>query len=137
MPLFRIFHTHVQADPSPNPSTLHAWGNALAGNIDDILNLGFYREVAIVDVPTIDDVFAATNHIEHRWQENASVVLSLLDARSTSVGDIVMNVAENSLHFCDTWGWRNLSPMQDHLFRAQLGSQISALPKVDQAQSRV
>ena len=48
-----------------------------------------YTRVATVEADSLDQVFALTNHGEKPWQENPGVVGT--DARSTSVGDVIVD----------------------------------------------
>ncbi len=49
-----------------------------------------YTRVATVEADSLDQVFALTNHGEKPWQENPGVVGT--DARSTSVGDVIVDL---------------------------------------------
>jgi len=64
-----------------------------------------YDKIAIVECEDVDDVFRATNHIDHDWRMNPEVIESFKDkVRSTSVGDVVEDEVGNKL-YCDRIGW--------------------------------
>ena len=67
-----------------------------------------YKFVAVVDASNIDDVFEATNHIRSDWQENDNVQSFGQDNRSTSVGDIVINMDTLESYLCDSFGWKEI-----------------------------
>ena len=68
-----------------------------------------YEKVAIVECEDIEDVFRATNHIDHDWRMNPEVIESFKDkVRSTSVGDVVEDEDGNKL-YCDRIGWAEVS----------------------------
>jgi hypothetical protein len=66
-----------------------------------------YKAVALVDVPELHQVFQATNHIDSNWTENAEVVAlpNGKGQRSTSVGDIVVDLSTNTSYICASFGW--------------------------------
>ena len=66
-----------------------------------------YKMVAVVEADDIDRAFRDTNHIESDWQDNESVVCLFGKAnnRSTSVGDIVVDMDTQERYICASFGW--------------------------------
>jgi len=57
---------------------------------------GKYDHVATVDTLDLDVAFQQTNHISHAWTENDDVEAHTDRPRSTSVGDIIVDVNDDS-----------------------------------------
>jgi len=67
-----------------------------------------YAKIAVVECEDIEDVFRATNHIDTNWMENKEVIECFVDiARSTSVGDVVVDENGNKYH-CEFAGWKQI-----------------------------
>jgi hypothetical protein len=69
-----------------------------------------YDRVAVVECPSVDDVFRATNHIDSDWTQNPEVVCKIGNRhRSTSVGDVVEEFSrENKKFLCSPIGWQEV-----------------------------
>lgn len=66
-----------------------------------------YQRVAIVESPSVDEVFRITNHIDQSWTKNPEVIKFVGQPRSTSVGDVV--VAETGTTYrCEMAGWSKI-----------------------------
>jgi hypothetical protein len=51
----------------------------------------YYQLVALVEAPSLAEVYRLTNHIDRDWRENVLVRnMSLNPPRSTSVGDVIV-----------------------------------------------
>ena len=61
--------------------------------IHDSLEHDFYEHVADVDAQVLEGAFANTQHIEENWLGNPVVTAKVDRARSTSMGDILMDDA--------------------------------------------
>lgn len=66
-----------------------------------------YEHVANVEARSLDHAFELTNHIDDGWQKNKGVETLADQARSTSVGDIIVD-PENKKWRCDMIGWTQL-----------------------------
>jgi hypothetical protein len=66
-----------------------------------------YTQVATVDAETLDDVFERTNHIDQPWETNPGVTLLGGRARSTSVGDVVVD-QDGQAWLCASAGWERI-----------------------------
>lgn len=64
-----------------------------------------FDKVAIVEAENIDEVYRLTNHIDRAWQENPEVVWGRKLARSTSVGDVILDYGKDEAWVCDRVGW--------------------------------
>jgi hypothetical protein len=53
-----------------------------------------YRLVATVDARHRDEVFGLTQNVESSWTKHPQVVAQVGSARSTSVGDILVNLSK-------------------------------------------
>ena len=60
-------------------------------------NRADYIRVAVVDTETLDDVFRLTNHIDCAWWDNDGVQKVVDEARSTSVGDVICEIDDDSI----------------------------------------
>lgn len=67
--------------------------------------LNMIHPAGLVDVRSLDFVFETTNHITHNWTENPQVVWAAQNVRSTSVGDLVMNIETGEIFRCASFGW--------------------------------
>ena len=67
-----------------------------------------YVLVARVSTDTPDGAFRLTNHIDSPWWYNGGVEQVGQPSRSTSVGDVVKNMATGELWHCDNVGWSKL-----------------------------
>ena len=61
------------------------------GDIETAVKCNEYRQVASVHTDDLNEAFRLTNHIEHSWQLNGRVHSLCSNARSTSVGDIMLD----------------------------------------------
>ncbi len=88
-----------------------------------------YYWVANVRTRNIGDVFRVTNHIDEAWWENPEI-FEYNESRSTSVGDVVFDVAAGTYHLCMPAGWKELNTLEsgeswmaidfeDNVFRCQ------------------
>ena len=66
-----------------------------------------YQLVAEVDCATIEQAFELTNHIHCAWQENSEVYAYSKNARSTSVGDVVVD-DNGTIYWCKDVGWEEV-----------------------------
>lgn len=123
MPLFRLFHLDIPAEDVWTPITKDARYEALTGNVDVAVRMGIYTEVAHLEAETIDEVFPLTNHIESDWTMGEAIRAVVVPARSTSMGDIVLD-EDGGLFSCAMVGWKPLEPQQDQAFRDMLGGKI-------------
>ncbi len=67
-----------------------------------------FDKVAEVVCDELGDVFRITNHIDKSWQENEEVTFSVKSARSTSIGDVVID-STGLAFLCDHVGWKRIS----------------------------
>lgn len=81
-----------------------------------------YTHVATVNVPEdltpdqgLEYAFTQTNHIEHSWTENASLVPYVEQARSTDLGDAVMEPDGGIFRLTDK-GWRPAPHLLGRIF---------------------
>jgi len=65
-----------------------------------------YDRIAIVTADSLDEVFEKTNHIYEDWTKNDGVSMIVKGARSTSVGDLVLNMDTLDLVICAPIGWK-------------------------------
>lgn len=82
-----------------------------------------YRLVARLETNDLEEVFYLTNHIDHSWYENDGILWCEKDARSTSVGDVVVvdygndrDCGLKKVYMCASSGWEELdvdSPVTD------------------------
>lgn len=127
MPLFHLFHLDMPPHEGVwTPLTKEARYEAMTGSVDAAVRMGIYSEVAHVEAPTIHDVFPLTNHIESDWTEGEAIRALAGQARSTSMGDIVMD-EDGALFSCAMVGWQPLASELDATFRGMLGQQIVTL----------
>ena len=68
---------------------------------------GEYEKVAEVECSDLEDVFRVTNHIDEAWQENKEVLWSKRPARSTSVGDVIVDDTGDQ-YYCASVGWEKV-----------------------------
>ncbi len=65
-----------------------------------------YVKVAEVQTVDIEDVFQLTNHIDREWTLNDEVIWhSILPMRSTSVGDVVVDMTTQKRYFVASFGF--------------------------------
>jgi len=67
-----------------------------------------FTHVANVECADLEKVFYLTNHVDCSWLEHAEVEVLVETARSTSVGDIVVD-SEGNIFLCMSSGWKNLT----------------------------
>lgn len=72
------------------------------------LELNMVAPAGFVDVPSLSQVFETTNHITHNWTTNPEVIWADKHARSTSAGDLVMNIETGDIFRCSSFGWESL-----------------------------
>lgn len=72
-----------------------------------------YEEIAMVECRDLEHLFRATNHINKSWLLNPEVMSSTVPdirmVRSTSVGDIVVEVATGKKFYCQLVGWKEIT----------------------------
>lgn len=66
-----------------------------------------FNKIAIVEAADLSELFTKTNHIDHDWTTNEGVNLfpDITQVRSTSVGDLVLNMDTMELLICAPIGW--------------------------------
>ena len=98
MPKYLIFH-----DKNPN-----FWldDDAKVNGAYPVCDLHF-NKVAIVEAADLGELFYKTNHVDHDWTTNDGVEIldRELSIRSTSVGDVVLNLETMELLICAPIGW--------------------------------
>lgn len=67
-----------------------------------------FRLVAEVEAPELGAVFGLTNHMSRPWTENEGVEAKSTLVRSTSVGDIVIDVAADRAYLVAGIGYEEL-----------------------------
>lgn len=122
---YRLFH--LDRPEIAGAEVTDAICDAFMGRIDRAVALGIYREVALVDVSDINEVYPLTNYIDEPWTQNEGVLAHAEKVRSTSVGDIVMEADSGLLHSCACIGWEPLTEQQEEAFRSHLGGRIAIL----------
>lgn len=128
MKTYRLFHLARPETAIRDSIEMNAYHDAaLLGRVGRAVDCGLYREVALVQSPTIDQIFPLTNHIDWDWTENEGVLQHADRCRSTSIGDIVLDVETGSLHACVNVGWKQLSVEAETIFRRKLGEEIEEL----------
>lgn len=96
---FAIFH-------KKNPDFGISW---MGEEAPETVKIADFDKVAEVICDELSDTFRITNHIDRSWQENEEVVFSVKSARSTSVGDIVID-STGQVFLCDHSGWKRVRP---------------------------
>jgi len=71
-------------------------------------NINDYVEVARVQTIVLEKAFELTNNIESRWTENEDVETELIEARSTSVGDILYYGVYEKWYMVDNIGFKEI-----------------------------
>ena len=66
--------------------------------------LGFEMVAAVLS-EDLDEVFDKTNHAHRPWTENEGVSPKAQRPRSTSVGDVVVDVVRATAHRVEIVGW--------------------------------
>ena len=81
-----------------------------ADTFEDIATptLDQYRFVGVVDANDPEDVFRITNHIDSDWTTNPEVDIAMGRCRSTSVGDIIVNLNTVESFLCASIGWEKI-----------------------------
>lgn len=70
----------------------HVRGKELVNFATTSFNWGHYQEVAVVDTLDLDRAYELTNNINRSWTENDGLTAFRKEARSTSIGDIMVLV---------------------------------------------
>jgi len=87
---------------SPKRHDADATDRAILG----ALALRMYRAVAEVETADLAQIFSITNHIDKDWRENAGVIAARSgQVRSTSVGDLAVDVKTSQVWLCAPTGW--------------------------------
>ena len=95
-----------------------AYMQAERGDIAKAHSMGMIKLVAFVEVDSVNDVFPKTNHITHSWTENDGITMVAYpdQTRSTSTGDIVINMDTGKCEICAMIGWDTIEgPTVDKL----------------------
>jgi hypothetical protein len=103
MAKFEVYHYNMRE----LSCSFGRWYNHLSGSECEAPKIEDYKKIAVVESDGLGDVFRITNHIDHDWQENDEVV-SLFgngNNRSTSVGDIVVDLENSKRYLCASCGW--------------------------------
>ena len=77
----------------------HMDSSVLAKQVD----FEHYDHVAYVEAEDLEELFELTNI--HQWDSRITRVKKM---HSTSVGDIVHDVKNDTYHFCDRIGWKEI-----------------------------
>lgn len=104
-----------------------AYMNAENGDIQEALSLGMYQVVATLDVPNLNHVFQTTNHIDHDWTTNAGVTKIGTRHRSTSVGDIVVDLDTLKVHICASFDWDEIEGQSADTVRSLVETTLVSL----------
>lgn len=97
-------HFIIIHNENPNKS----WLKADSPNLNDVVRCkDAWKVVALLKGGNVEDAFRDTNHIDCAWWENRSIIAHK-EARSTSVGDIVVNLEDGNASQVDGCGWVDL-----------------------------
>jgi len=83
------------------------------GPAPEEINLKNYDLVAMVESETLDDVFRITNHIDTSWWNNPEVIMAYNEVRSTSVGDVAVELESHKAHMVMGIGWEEVKLCSD------------------------
>lgn len=111
MPDFILHHLQLPTTrEDPRPTDQEATDEIIrdamfSGKVADALEHDLYRPIAQVRCSEIHDVFPITNHIDHDWTTNSEVIRVAGGQRSTSVGDIAVDLDAGKAWACQSAGW--------------------------------
>lgn len=127
---FRLFHLSMEDPGRMTMDDMTAALNAQLGHsVSEAIAGGHFREVAVISASSIDEIFRLSNHIDDDWTQGASVLRAADARRSTSVGDIAMDVSTGDLYACASIGWKPLTESEAAIFRGHLGDAIQLLER--------
>jgi hypothetical protein len=81
----------------------------LSINVEVALRRQGYVQVADVEAEALGEVFQLTNHIDSDWRTNARVSPYECAGRSTSVGDIVVDLQDKAVYEVAFTGFTRLN----------------------------
>ena len=76
----------------------------MVSTLEPEFTLANYYEVATVECDGLDDAYRLTNHIDKDWTLNRGILSCNATCRSTSVGDVVVEVDGKAFR-CKRFGW--------------------------------
>lgn len=88
----------------------------ISGKISGALEHGLYQPIAQARCAEIHEIYPITNHIEHDWTTNPEVIQVSGRQRSTSVGDIAVDLEAGKAWVCQSIGWGEIED-QDQVAR--------------------
>ena len=74
------------------------YGRPLDADVVTGLVIGWpvmHYPVAMVNADTLNEVYATTQHVERNWLTYENVIPLVRDARSTSIGDVILQVSDD------------------------------------------
>lgn len=86
----RVMHANEETFRMINAD--HVRGKELLNVALNGLSWGRYQEMAVVDTTDLDRAYELTNNINRSWTENDGLTAFRKEARSTSIGDIMVLV---------------------------------------------
>ena len=105
-----------------------AYMKAERGDIADAFAMGMYQTVAVVTADRLDDVFGLTNHIDWNWTTHRAVekLATARNPRSTSVGDLVVDLSTLQLHVCAMFGWGTIEGGTADMIRSMIEGDLES-----------
>lgn len=95
-----------------------AYMKAEDGDCADAIERGMYRVVAIVEADCVDGAYERTNSIWGPWQENSGILWSVDRAKSSSMGDIFINLETLKVELVAMFGFDSLEGNSADTFRS-------------------
>ena len=110
MAKFKVYHYDMKALHCSFGKWSQRGGLGQVGGLCSAPALEDYKMVAVVEADDIDGAFQDTNHIVSDWQDSESVICLFGKAnnRSTSVGDIVVDMDTQERYLCASFGWSKI-----------------------------
>lgn len=72
------------------------------------LSLANYNEVATLECRDLDDAYRLTNHMDKDWTLNREILSCNATCRSTSVGDVIVQMDEGKAFRCMPYNWEEV-----------------------------
>jgi len=104
---YLVYHFDMEKYANLFGSWREIKGREVSGECDGPAFPEEYTAVAAVEADGIEDVFRLTNHIDSDWTDNEEVLPFVPQARSTSMGDVVVGSDKKRL-LCAAVGWEEI-----------------------------
>ena len=110
-----------EINTNPSSEKALAYSRGMIGDIDKAIDLELFEHVANVDTDNVEEAFVIMNR---RSDEDEVKVDRFRQLCSLSVGNVLINTSELTMHVCKTIGWEEKTEKERKYFESKTSTFI-------------